>query len=199
FTFLINLSRNAEVIAHATRAPLDYLPEVFMVADPVDTVDASSLAEADAVLDAGGTVVLIQDPVRTTAATVAFIQHFLPEPGLATSAGAPWTYADGYYDEALTDVRVTLPLRAQTHTYPACPALTCPGHAVLSGTAGADTCDILCEYPAGNGRFLLMLAGAWFNQSNLGSFLTSPEGVQVYHVDAEMEFTRMLVEWPGNQ
>ncbi|PKN26020.1 MAG: hypothetical protein CVU65_06955 [Deltaproteobacteria bacterium HGW-Deltaproteobacteria-22] len=198
FTFLINLSRHAEVIAHATRAPLDYLPEVFMVADPMDTVDASSLAEADAVLDAGGTVVLIQDPERTTAATVAFVQHFLPEPGLATSAGAPWTYADGYYAEALTDVRVTLPLRAQTHTYPACPALTCPGHAVLSGTAGTDTCDILCEYPAGNGRVLLMLAGAWFNQANLGSFLTSPEGVQVYHVDAEMEFTRMLVEWPGN-
>jgi len=197
FTFLINLSRHAEVIAHATRAPLDYLPDVFLVADPLDTVDASSLAEADAVLDAGGTVVLIQDPERANAATVAFLQHFVPEPGLQTSTGAPWSYADDLPTEELTNVRVTLPLRSQTHTYPSCPALTCPGHAILSGSVDGSSCDLFCEYAAGNGRFLLMPAGAWFNQAHLGAFLVAPEGAQVHHVDAQMEFVQMLVEWPG--
>ena len=195
FTFLINLSRHADMIAHATRAPLDYLPDAFLVADPLDTVDASALAEADAVLAAGGQVVLVQDPARVTPATAAFLDHFVPEAGLRDADDAPWSYAAGTYAPSLEDVTLELPLRGQTHTFPACPALSCPGHALWTATGDDGSCDVLCEYAVGQGRVLLMTAGGWFNQGGLGTFHVSPEGAEVYHFHAQMEFTRMLVEW----
>ena len=181
------------MIAHATRAPLPYEPDVFLVVDPVDFVDSDSLVEAQEVLAGGGDVVLIQDPSNVSAASLAFVQHFVPDPGLVDLGGLPMVPNIGSWCDHLTEVAVDLPLRGKSLTYPSAPALRCPGHALISGTSGVDACDLICEYESGNGHFLLVLTGAWFHQSALGTFHVEPVDDQWLHFDMQMELVDLLV------
>ncbi len=195
FTFFVNLSRYSEVIAHATRWPLRYTPDLFMVVDPVDSVLAPDLAEADRVLTEGGQVMLIVDATKVRLASSDFLSHFVPDPGLETSDGSAIAILGAAEAATLSEVTVTLPHRDRTEIYPTCPALTCPGHALITGTGAGGSCDLVCEYAVGNGRLILAFTGAFFYQPALGGVHTPPAGTAKLYYELQMELLSEAIAW----
>ncbi len=195
FTFYFNLSRNREMVPYATRGPLPATPDAFMVLDPKVDVAPQDLNEAHRVLDEGGQVILIVDATAFTSHAATFLGEFIPDAGLEDADGNPFVPGLEDVPPFVENGSVALPLRGGTRLLPQCPALTCPGHTLLSATSDQGTCDLLCAYPAGNGRFLLALTGAYFRQAAMGSVHEEPEGLQRAYYELQMELVEQLLAW----
>lgn len=192
-SFYFNLSRQNNVRAHSTRSPLPWTPDAFLLVDPVNPVEPPMLAEADDVIASGGQVLLVQDATGITTAAVDFFQHFVPEAGLTTSDGSPFSFQVGAVVDFILNAEIALPLRGSTHTLPWCPAVKCPGHALLTANSPEGSCDLLCAWETDQGTFLLSMAGGFFYQPLMGSVHTKPAGESSIYYEFEMEIIETLM------
>ena len=176
YTFYTNLNRIASLSALATRRPLPWTPDVLMWLEPSRVVTDDVLEEANTVLASGGQVTLVLHPGQIPAAAIQLLEHFELAAGYETSAGSPVNLSETAVIDRLENVTLNQKLRDKTVTLPSCPAIRCPEHAVWTATDGnGGTCDLLCEFPLLNGRFLVSFAGEFYRRSGLGDVHDVPK------------------------
>ncbi len=176
YTFFTNLNRIAALSALATRRPLAWIPDVLLWLEPSRVVADEVLEEADTVLANGGQLTLVLHPGQISPASIHLLQHFDLAAGFETSAGAAVDLSETAVVDRLENVTLAPKLRDRTVTLASCPAIRCPEHAVWTATdASGGSCDLLCEFPLLNGRFLVSFAGEFYRRSAQGDVHDVPK------------------------
>ncbi len=176
YTFYTNLNRVSSISALATRRPLPWNPEVLMWLEPSRLITDEVFEEADRILAGGGQVVLVIHPGQIGPASIQILQHFDLASGYETSDGQWIDLSETAVHTKLEGVSVQQKWRDRQMTLSFCPAIRCPEHAVWSAvTSSGESCDLLCEFPVLNGRFLLSFTGEHFRRQNLGDVHDVPK------------------------
>ncbi|MBU1221149.1 hypothetical protein KKF97_15195 [Myxococcota bacterium] len=169
YTFYVNLNRVREVTAHATRTPLPFTPDVYMVLEPRISVDASSFEEMDEVLESGGQVVYVMSAENMTDTRRNLLSELTDrysfDPGFVDGSGNPVDLTDEPTINTINHITADREFRGEAPVLPVCAELKCPGHAILTAAdENGNSCDLMCSYDTDNGRIILSLTGMFFRE-----------------------------------